>query len=97
MDICSFVLVDKFEFLCCYQPKVICFISVCSWTLPEIKDCLEEVGFHSVHFWVREMPDTNQNASEYRGDDDMKYEEVSTFCQRDAWNAYVVGVVRAKC
>ncbi|XP_031473687.1 uncharacterized protein LOC116246122 isoform X1 [Nymphaea colorata] len=67
------------------------------WTLAEIKDCLEEVGFDSVHFWIREMPNTSQNASEYRGDDNMKYEEVSTFCQRDAWNAYIVGVVRAKC
>ncbi|KAI6699265.1 hypothetical protein NL676_013589 [Syzygium grande] len=28
------------------------------WSLPEIKDCLEEAGFQSVHFWIRQMPDS---------------------------------------
>ncbi|KAA8550173.1 hypothetical protein F0562_001857 [Nyssa sinensis] len=30
------------------------------WSLPEIKDCLEEAGFRSVHFWIRQMPDTEE-------------------------------------
>ncbi|MQL76092.1 hypothetical protein Taro_008485 [Colocasia esculenta] len=65
-----------------------------SWSLPEIKDCLEEAGFQSVHFWLREMPDTRQrmNSKEYNAGNDVKYEEVSSFQQTDAWNAYVVGV-----
>ncbi|KAK8679762.1 hypothetical protein V6N13_145198 [Hibiscus sabdariffa] len=33
------------------------------WSLPEIRDCLEESGFQSVHFWLRKMPDTNENRS----------------------------------
>ncbi|KAJ7947976.1 S-adenosyl-L-methionine-dependent methyltransferases superfamily protein [Quillaja saponaria] len=31
------------------------------WTLPEIRDCLEEAGFQTVHFWLREMPGTEEN------------------------------------
>ncbi|RID66514.1 hypothetical protein BRARA_D01647 [Brassica rapa] len=64
------------------------------WSLPEIKDCMEEAGFRSVHFWLREMPD----ASEMRRTDgfgagrDIKYEEVKNFQQCDAWNAYIVAV-----
>ncbi|XP_006409756.2 uncharacterized protein LOC18026632 [Eutrema salsugineum] len=64
------------------------------WSLPEIKDCMEEAGFRSVHFWLREMPD----ASEMRRTDgfgagrDIKYEEVKSFPQCDAWNAYIVAV-----
>ncbi|CAL5426326.1 unnamed protein product [Camellia sinensis] len=61
------------------------------WSLPEIKDCLEEAGFQSVHFWIREMP----NAGEIRSMEgfgsgrDVKYEEVSSFEQQDSWNAYI--------
>ncbi|XP_074294944.1 uncharacterized protein LOC141622825 [Silene latifolia] len=65
------------------------------WSLPEIRDCLEEAGFKRVHFWIREMPDTETNRS-IRGfgtSRDDKYEEVSSFQQQDAWNAYVVAVV----
>ncbi|KAJ0972681.1 hypothetical protein J5N97_020640 [Dioscorea zingiberensis] len=64
------------------------------WSLPEIKDCLEEAGFQSVHFWVRKMPNTSDigNAVEYSASYDLKYEEISSFQQEDAWNAYVVGV-----
>ncbi|KAJ6816365.1 uncharacterized protein M6B38_416395 [Iris pallida] len=64
------------------------------WSLPEIKDCLEEAGFQSVHFWIREMPNTQEsrNSEEYNGSRDVKYEEMSSFEQLDAWNAYVVGV-----
>ncbi|OMO89143.1 hypothetical protein COLO4_19912 [Corchorus olitorius] len=64
------------------------------WSLPEIKDCLEEAGFRSVHFWLRKMPD----ASEMRSTEgfgigrDVKYEEVKSFQQEDAWNAYIVAV-----
>ncbi|KFK32599.1 hypothetical protein AALP_AA6G264900 [Arabis alpina] len=64
------------------------------WSLPEVKDCMEEAGFKSVHFWLREMPD----ASEMRRTDgfgagrDIKYEQVKNFQQCDAWNAYIVAV-----
>lgn len=55
---------------------------------------MEEAGFSSVHFWLREMPD----ASEMRRTDgfgagrDIKYEQVKSFQQCDAWNAYIVAV-----
>ncbi len=62
--------------------------------MPEIKDCLEEAGFKSVHFWLREMPDTDQQRSTdgFGVGRDLKYEEVKTFQQEDAWNAYIVAV-----
>ncbi|KAK6926606.1 hypothetical protein RJ641_008325 [Dillenia turbinata] len=64
------------------------------WSLPEIKDCLEEAGFQSVHFWIRQMPDTDEtrSAEGFGAGRDVKYEEVTTFQQQDAWNAYIVGV-----
>ncbi|KAM7272966.1 hypothetical protein ACFE04_027630 [Oxalis oulophora] len=64
------------------------------WSMPEIKDCLEEAGFRSVHFWLREMPDTEQNRSTmgFGAGKDVKYEEVESFEQVDAWNAYIIGV-----
>lgn len=64
------------------------------WSLPEIKDCLEEVGFRSVHFWIRQMPDS-ENIKSMEGFGvarDIKYEEVTSFQQQDSWNAYIVGV-----
>ncbi|XP_010244417.1 PREDICTED: uncharacterized protein LOC104588259 [Nelumbo nucifera] len=65
------------------------------WSLPEIKDCLEEAGFRSVHFWIKQMPDTQVRNSEGFGSGrDLKYEEVSTFQQQDAWNAYIIGVAK---
>lgn len=69
---------------------------VTRWSLPEIKDCLEEAGFHSVHFWIRQMPDTEENRSTegFGIGRDVKYEEVASFQQQDAWNAYIVGVVK---
>lgn len=64
------------------------------WTLPEIKDSLLEAGFSCVHFWIREMPDIRgEEMEEYDSSDDVKYEEVCSFKQQDAWNAYIVGVV----
>ncbi|KAH8510400.1 hypothetical protein H0E87_008096 [Populus deltoides] len=64
------------------------------WSLPEIKDCLEEAGFQSVHFWIRQMPDTeaNRRTEGFGAGRDIKYEEVKTFEQADAWNAYIVAV-----
>lgn len=64
------------------------------WTLPEIRDCLEEAGFQSVHFWLRQMPDTTEFAKTegFGKGRDVKYEEVTSFQQEDAWNAYIVGV-----
>lgn len=64
------------------------------WSLPEIRDCLEEAGFTDVHFWIREMPDTEQNRSTrgFGSSRDDKYEEVTSFQQHDAWNAYIVAV-----
>lgn len=64
------------------------------WTLPEIKDCLEEAGFDSVRFWMREMPNIQEKmeVEDYEMNDNVKYEEVSSFNQKDAWNAYIVGI-----
>ncbi|KAK1311269.1 hypothetical protein QJS10_CPA08g01501 [Acorus calamus] len=67
------------------------------WSLPEIKECLEEAGFQSVHFWIRVMPDTDtegdsRNTERYYASEDVKYEEHTFFQQADAWNAYIVGV-----
>lgn len=64
------------------------------WTLPEIKDCMEEAGFQSVHFWIREMPDSEEMRSTVglSVGRDVKYQEVASFQQQDSWNAYVVGV-----
>lgn len=64
------------------------------WSLPEIKDCLEEAGFRSIHFWIRQMPDS-ENIKSMEGFGvarDIKYEEVTSFQQQDSWNAYIVGV-----
>ncbi|TVU36439.1 hypothetical protein EJB05_18373 [Eragrostis curvula] len=68
--------------------------AIAGWSIPEIKDCLEEAGFKSIHVWIREMPNTQSsgNAREYNADRDVKYEESKRFNQGDAWNAYVVGV-----
>ncbi|XP_038707581.1 uncharacterized protein LOC120002816 [Tripterygium wilfordii] len=59
------------------------------WSLPEIKDCLEEVGFQSVHFWLRQMLDTEKMTSTegFGVGKDVKYEEVKSFPEEDAWNA----------
>ncbi|XP_074556025.1 uncharacterized protein LOC141811855 isoform X2 [Curcuma longa] len=67
------------------------------WSIPEIKDCLEEAGFRSIHVWIREMPDTldDHNKQEFNAGRDVKYEELSSFQQQDAWNAYIVGVANA--
>ncbi|KAF8403257.1 hypothetical protein HHK36_011358 [Tetracentron sinense] len=64
------------------------------WSLPEIKDCMVEAGFQSVHFWIRRMPDTEEirKTEGFGVGRDVKYEEVSSFQQQDAWNAYIVGV-----
>ena len=62
-----------------------------SWSLPEVNDCLKEAGFSSVHFWMREMPNTRQ-VTLSEDSFNIKYEEMTSFEQRDSWNAYVVGV-----
>ncbi|KDP37592.1 hypothetical protein JCGZ_07938 [Jatropha curcas] len=64
------------------------------WSLPEIKDCLEEAGFQSIHFWLRQMPDSEENRSTegFGVGRDIKYEEVRNFEQEDSWNAYIVAV-----
>lgn len=42
------------------------------------------------------MPDTEENRSTegFGIGQDVKYEEVASFQQQDAWNAYIVGVVK---
>ncbi|GAB2285547.1 hypothetical protein Dimus_019994 [Dionaea muscipula] len=64
------------------------------WSLPEVRDCLEEAGFRSVHFWIREMPNTEEHKSTqgFGAAHDLKYEELTRFQQLEAWNAYVVAV-----
>ncbi|GLT63859.1 hypothetical protein SLA2020_363910 [Shorea laevis] len=66
------------------------------WSLPEIRDCLEEAGFKSVHFWIRKMPDSDEmrNTQGFGAARDLKYEEVKSFQQEDSWNAYIVGVTK---
>lgn len=73
---------------------IVWFDCLLRWSLPEIEDCLEEAGFHSVHFWIRDMPDTEEMKSTegFGVAQDEKYEEVNTFQQQDAWNAYIVAV-----
>ncbi|WCJ41805.1 S-adenosyl-L-methionine-dependent methyltransferases superfamily protein [Euphorbia peplus] len=68
------------------------------WSLPEIRDCLEEAGFQSIHFWLRQTPDSEDNKSTegFGVGRDIKYEEVKTFEQQDSWNAYVVAVANKK-
>lgn len=102
---CHTILVSR-KYACEWQDSVVHtdgrrvssklqFMSLfCRWSIPEIKDCLEEAGFKSIHVWVREMPDTKSsgNAKEYTADRDVKYEELQRFNQADAWNAYIVGV-----
>lgn len=65
-----------------------------SWSLPEIKESLEEAGFQSVHFWIRNMPDSEEIRcmDGFPVGRDLKYEEVTSFQQQDSWNAYIVGV-----
>ncbi|KAM1255700.1 hypothetical protein ACFX1Q_029946 [Malus domestica] len=64
------------------------------WSLPEIKDCMEEAGFKSVHFWLRKMQDSGEirRTEGFGVGRDIKYEEVKHFQQHDSWNAYIVGV-----
>ncbi|XP_073157319.1 uncharacterized protein [Henckelia pumila] len=64
------------------------------WSLPEVKDCLEEAGFRAVHVWIRSMPDSEQIrcTDGFSVGRDVKYEEAMSFKQQDAWNAYIVGV-----
>ncbi|KAK2994122.1 hypothetical protein RJ640_003645 [Escallonia rubra] len=64
------------------------------WSLPEIKDCLDEAGFKSVKFWIRQMPDSKdiRSMEGFGVGRDVKYEEVTSFQQQDSWNAYIVGV-----
>lgn len=64
------------------------------WSLPEVKDCLEEAGFRAVHVWIRNMPDSEQIrcTDGFSVGRDVKYEEATSFKQQDAWNAYIVGV-----
>lgn len=64
------------------------------WSLPEIKDCLEEAGFQSVHFWLRKMQDSRdiRKTEGFGVGRDIKYEEIKHFQQQDSWNAYIVGV-----
>ncbi|XP_078434836.1 S-adenosyl-L-methionine-dependent methyltransferases superfamily protein [Wolffia australiana] len=59
------------------------------WSLPEVRDCMMEAGFSSVHVWMRDMPDSKRGAP---SEDSFHstYEETTSFQQRDSWNAYVV-------
>ncbi|KAL6954824.1 hypothetical protein U1Q18_049069, partial [Sarracenia purpurea var. burkii] len=47
------------------------------WSLPEIKDCLDEAGFHSVHFWIRQMPSAEEIRSirGFSSEREVKYKE----------------------
>ncbi|KAG6541615.1 hypothetical protein Mapa_017008 [Marchantia paleacea] len=68
------------------------------WTIPEVKECLLEAGFSSVHFWIKQMSDTHERDDDEATatDSKAKYEEVASFLQKDAWNAYIVAVAPRK-
>ncbi|CAH9070849.1 unnamed protein product [Cuscuta europaea] len=68
------------------------------WSLPEIRDCLEEAGFGAIHFWMRQMPNSEEIKSTYgfSAGQDIKYEEVTSFQQQDSWNAYIVAVASTR-
>ena len=55
---------------------------------------MEEAGFRSVHFWIRQMPDSEniKSMEGFGSARDIKYEEVTSFQQQDSWNAYIVAV-----
>ncbi|KAJ7540715.1 hypothetical protein O6H91_10G027800 [Diphasiastrum complanatum] len=61
------------------------------WTLPEVRDCLEEAGFSFVHIWIREMSEA-KDGDEVEATSSVKFEEVGSFLQQHSWNAYVVAV-----
>eukprot|EP00249_Psilotum_nudum_P014026 c24627_g1_i3 orf=255-1187(+) len=67
------------------------------WSLPEVRDCLEEVGFDSIHFWMRSMPEMQGQGEQEIEDNDARYEEMGNFNQQDAWNAYIVAVRKRQC
>ncbi|KAH8958982.1 hypothetical protein BDL97_06G056400 [Sphagnum fallax] len=65
------------------------------WTIPEVTEALKEAGFQEVHIWMREMSQAQEQQEEDEEVDmnnGVKYEEVDSFQQVDAWNAYVVAV-----
>ncbi|XP_002980045.2 uncharacterized protein LOC9638833 [Selaginella moellendorffii] len=64
------------------------------WTIPEVRDCLDEAGFDSTHLWLCERPELleRKNGLDNTNDDKGDYEELESFNQCDAWNAYIVGV-----
>lgn len=68
------------------------------WTIPEVKECLLEAGFSSVHIWIKQMSDTHERDDDEATatDSKAKYEEVTSFLQEDAWNAYIVAVAPRK-
>lgn len=85
------------DFSICVSNKLVLTSShVPRWSLPEIKDCLQEAGFQSVHFWLRQMPDSEENRTTegFGVSRDIKYEEVRNFEQEDSWNAYIIAVVK---
>ncbi|CAI7844647.1 unnamed protein product, partial [Closterium sp. NIES-54] len=69
------------------------------WTIPEVRELMQEAGFDSVHVWMRKMPDLadrEDEEEEVEMDEHAAFEEVETFLQTDSWNAYVVGVVKPR-
>lgn len=67
------------------------------WSLPEVRDCLKEAGFGSIHVWIRNMPSLEEREdNEDSWDNDSKYEETTVFYQQSAWNAYIVAVATQK-
>eukprot|EP00897_Mesotaenium_endlicherianum_P009118 jgi/Mesen1/8234/ME000443S07385 len=67
------------------------------WTIPEVRECLQEAGFETVRVWMRAMPDLGDREDdddEVDVDPKSKYVETASFLQCDAWNAYVVAVAR---
>jgi bisphosphoglycerate-dependent phosphoglycerate mutase len=83
------------EFSVCAEYRIDDLMSFCRWTIPEVTEALKEAGFQEVHIWMREMSQAQEQQEEDEEVDmnnGVKYEEVDSFQQVDAWNAYVVAV-----
>ncbi|KAI3951083.1 hypothetical protein MKW92_044997 [Papaver armeniacum] len=67
--------------------------SVCRWSLPRLRTAWKKLD-SNLSILDQEMPDTKDMKSTegFGVGRDVKYEEVTSFKQQDAWNAYIVGV-----
>ncbi|OAE27388.1 hypothetical protein AXG93_2015s1150 [Marchantia polymorpha subsp. ruderalis] len=96
-------MVCSFNYSCCCLQKradLVKYFREALKTIHEdgVKECLLEAGFSSVHIWIKQMSDTHERDDDEATatDSKAKYEEVTSFLQEDAWNAYIVAVAPRK-